>query len=193
MNWKPAFGPLDSLSELARTEQRRALLVGSLGGGHTPPNGQGIDRRGRVLAETSYERLKRLLAELFMFDRADLDFGIYRIMNLRRSEIQRFLDEELLPQVRHVLGQVTDGERQALADQIREAEAQAEELGVPPDAVPKMLKVRELRAKHEALSDSASAEDEVYNHLVSFFRRYYLDGDFISQRRYKGGRVCHPL
>jgi adenine-specific DNA-methyltransferase len=29
----------------------------------------------------SYNKLKQLLDELFQFDRADLDFGIYRIMN----------------------------------------------------------------------------------------------------------------
>jgi adenine-specific DNA-methyltransferase len=37
------------------------------------------------------ERLKRLLAELFQLDQADLDFGIYRIMNTKREEIIRFL------------------------------------------------------------------------------------------------------
>ncbi len=38
------------------------------------------------------DRLKALLAELFQFDQADLDFGIYRIMNAKRDEIGRFLD-----------------------------------------------------------------------------------------------------
>jgi adenine-specific DNA-methyltransferase len=48
-------------------------------------------------------RLKTLLRELFQFDAADLDFGIYRIMNQRRAEIDdfiqliRFPDESVIP------------------------------------------------------------------------------------------------
>ncbi|MDQ3540584.1 MAG: hypothetical protein M3440_07840, partial [Chloroflexota bacterium] len=51
----------------------------------------------------SYQRLRKLLDELFQFVRADIDFGIYRIMNQKRAEIGRFLDEDLLPQVRATL------------------------------------------------------------------------------------------
>ena len=40
----------------------------------------------------AYDRLKALLGELFQFDREDLDFGIYRIMNQKRDEVSKFLD-----------------------------------------------------------------------------------------------------
>ena len=33
----------------------------------------------------NFEKLKRLLAELFQLDQADLDFGIFRIMNQKRQ------------------------------------------------------------------------------------------------------------
>ena len=36
-----------------------------------------------------------MLAELFQFDAADLDFGIYHIMNHKRYEVQRFITEDL--------------------------------------------------------------------------------------------------
>ena len=48
----------------------------------------------------SQTKLKTLLRELFQLDSADLDFGIYRIMNSKRSEIERFLDNDLLPQIK---------------------------------------------------------------------------------------------
>lgn len=48
---------------------------------------------------TQYEKLKGILREMFQMDQANLDFGIYRIMNTRRAEIEKFLDQELLPQV----------------------------------------------------------------------------------------------
>ena len=48
---------------------------------------------------TQYEKLKGILREMFQMDQADLDFGIYRIMNAKRDEIEKFLDKELLPHV----------------------------------------------------------------------------------------------
>ena len=36
-----------------------------------------------------------LLRELFQFDSADLDFGIYRIMNHKRAVIERFITQDL--------------------------------------------------------------------------------------------------
>ncbi len=42
------------------------------------------------------------------------------------------------------------------------------------------------------MPDGAAAEDEVYSHLANFFRRYYKEGDFISQRRYKEGVYAIP-
>jgi len=48
---------------------------------------------------TQYQKLSDLLKKLFQSDQADLDFGIYRIINQRLDEINRFLDEDLLPQV----------------------------------------------------------------------------------------------
>ena len=35
----------------------------------------------------NYDKLKGLLRELFQMDQADLDFGIFRIMNAKRDEI----------------------------------------------------------------------------------------------------------
>jgi len=36
-------------------------------------------------------KLKAILREMFQLDQADLDFGIYRIMNQKREEIEQFL------------------------------------------------------------------------------------------------------
>ena len=47
-----------------------------------------------------YEKLKVILRDMFQMDQSDLDFGIYRIMNAKRDEIESFLDKELLPQVK---------------------------------------------------------------------------------------------
>ena len=40
-------------------------------------------------------KFQQLLRELFQFDCADLDFGIYRIMNFKRASIEGFISEDL--------------------------------------------------------------------------------------------------
>ncbi len=138
----------------------------------------------------SFEKLKTKLAELFQLDQADLDFGIYRIMNARRDEINRFLESDLLPQVREAFDQYHSADKTVLKKDLKEAEQQASELGVEPDSVPK---VQELRAKYKTSGvDVTALENEVFDHLYSFFSRYYDEGDFISLRRYKEGVYAIP-
>jgi len=48
---------------------------------------------------SSREKLQQLLRELFQFGSADLDFGIYRIMNFKRDAIERFIKEDLIEAV----------------------------------------------------------------------------------------------
>jgi adenine-specific DNA-methyltransferase len=45
------------------------------------------------------KKLMNILREMFQFDQADLDFGIYRIMRMKRDEINRFIEEELPAQI----------------------------------------------------------------------------------------------
>ncbi len=54
---------------------------------------------------TNLDKLRGLLQELFQLDQADLDFGIYRLMNQKREEVVRFLDRDLLPQVQEAFQQ----------------------------------------------------------------------------------------
>ncbi|MCI6082382.1 MAG: site-specific DNA-methyltransferase [Prevotella sp.] len=97
------------------------------------------------MATNYYESFIKKLQEIFMMDHAELDFGIYRIMNQKRADINHFLKFELLPQVKTALADASDG-----------------------------------------------SENEVFSHLVTFFSRYYDNGDFISKRRYKDNTYAIP-
>lgn len=141
------------------------------------------------MAETNLEQLKLVLDELFMFDRADLDFGLYRVMNVKREEIRAFLDTRLLPLVREALGERLAGEQAALRAQIEAKEQELRADGQDPAA---SVALRELRGRYDAIPDIETSEAEVYAHLTSFFRRYYKEGDFISLRRYKEGVYAIP-
>ena len=130
----------------------------------------------------NYEKLINTLKEVFMLDKAELDFGIYRIMNHKRNDIENFLQNNLIPQVRKVLSANLSGDKQALQKELDEAIKQAQSLGAEPDNLPK---VQQLKARLGEASDLDGLENEVFSHLANFFRRYFDNGDFISMRRYK--------
>lgn len=135
------------------------------------------------------KNLKDKLREMFQLDRGDLDFGIYRVMNVKRREVEIFLDTELLPQVQSALAQYQPSDRAELQRQLDEATAQAQNLGVSPDNSPK---VKELKAKLAESIDLSKVETEIYSDLYNFFKRYYSEGDFLSLRRYKEGVYALP-
>ena len=136
------------------------------------------------------EKFRDLLKELFQLDQADLDFGIYRIMNARRDEILRFLDKDLLPQVREAFADYQLSEKAALQAELDADIKKARELGTDPESAPAVKHGREKLAG--SAGDLAAIEDTVFSHLFNFFRRYYDSGDFISQRRYKEGVYAIP-
>lgn len=135
------------------------------------------------------DKLRRLLAELFQLDQADLDFGIYRIMNAKRDEITRFLESELLPQVKEAFQHYRSADKAALQEELDKTIEGARAAGFDPELSPK---VKELREKLAAAVDVTALENEVFSDLCNFFRRYYNEGDFLSLRRYKEGVYAIP-
>ena len=98
-------------------------------------------------AQHSTAQLAQLIAklqEIFQINQPDLDFGIYRILNSRQTQINEFLQKTL------------------------------------PNKI------------NAAFNGNFEQANNVYNHLYTFFSRYYDQGDFISQRRYKGDTYAIP-
>ena len=137
-----------------------------------------------------YEKLKTLLKELFQLDQPDLDFGLYRIMHAKSDEVSQFLDTDLLPQVRDAFAQYKTADKAELQKELAEVTAGVELAGMDPGDSPK---VRKLRARIESDAvDIGTLESEVYDHLFSFFRRYYSEGDFLAKRVYTPGVYAIP-
>jgi len=136
-----------------------------------------------------YEKLVRLLKELFQLDQADLDFGIYRIMNQKHDEITGFLENDLLPQVKQAFEEYQSQDKALIETELNETIAKLKDLGSDPE---ESSNVKELRAKLSGSVDVGKLENEVYSDLFNFFRRYYHEGDFISQRRYKDDVYAIP-
>lgn len=142
-----------------------------------------------VQENVAFKQLKEQLRVMFQLDRGDLDFGIYRIMNQKRGEITRFLDEQLLPQVHEILEGYQTVSTSATQDELNKLLTSLNDAGVDPETSPK---VKELRAKLSQSVDINKLENEIYSDLYNFFRRYYSEGDFMSMRRYKEGVYALP-
>ena len=123
---------------------------------------------------------------MFQLDRGDLDFGLYRIMSRKAAEIAAFLDNDLLPQVQGALKGISAEDRARLRNDLAETLETVRGLGgVDPEDT---HKVKSLRRRLDEARVDAEAEADVYGHVADFFARYYTEGDFLSQRRYSGGR-----
>lgn len=140
------------------------------------------------------EKLKRftdLMQQIFELDKSDLDFGIYRIMNIRKAEIEKFLNERLPEMVAETLRPFAQGSRDEIKAQMAEIEKNARDFGMEaaslPETNPMGKKYRELQKQLAEGADLSALETDVYSALYNFFNRYYEEGDFISKRRYKEG------
>ena len=131
-------------------------------------------------AAPNFERLKAKLRELFELDKADLDFGIYRILRARHAEITTFLDQHLEQTVRDALQSHGGLQLAQIEEKLRKAESAAQTAGFDPATSPI---VQELRAQYTAGADLDAIADEVYSHLYTFFARYYQEGDFLGLPR----------
>jgi adenine-specific DNA-methyltransferase len=153
----------------------------------------------------SQAKFQQLLRELFQFDSADLDFGIYRIMNHKRDVIERFITVELPQEIAAALDQGALAEQTQLQQELAETMRQIREtlgdaaldadgrLATAYHAIPLGKKYLELQAKAASARSHDAQEAAVYNHLYTFFSRYYQEGDFISKRRYsKHARYAIP-
>jgi adenine-specific DNA-methyltransferase len=139
------------------------------------------------------KKLMDKLTEMFQFDQADLDFGIYRIMNYKRDEIRRFLENDLMSQISEKLAVLARSGNAAELEKLDKDIKNAQAMDLDEDIKTGMIeKLREKKAAYTVNADIAAVEADIYSHLAEFFSRYYDEGDFISQRRYKDGVYAIP-
>ena len=150
---------------------------------------------------TPREKFQELLKKLFQFDCAELDFGIYRIMNQKRAVIEQFIETDLLEGVGKELGSgaIKDEAElrqqfDAVAEKIREdfddEDAGTSALDAEGNLAPEFHKTKTgrkyigLQARLNGARSTPELEADIFNHLYAFFSRYYDEGDFMSLRRY---------
>lgn len=147
------------------------------------------------------ERFQELIRELLQVEYSDLDFGLYRLLRLKRDEVEAFIAKQLPDSVDKEFAAVADAEmaelkRQSdrLAASLREEvnegilnpdgsvnDARAQGLGRKDRE--KIKAYSEVRSRLLAGQAVEADKADVFNHLFNFFSRYYEDGDFIPKRR----------
>ena len=138
---------------------------------------------------TQFDKFIATMKKVLMLDQADLDFGIYRIMNQKRDQIESYLNNDLRKQVAEAIRENASNDAETLKKQLTQLVATLTAAGMNPDDAPK---VQELKERIAQCGNSEELENEVYSHLTIFFGRYYDSGDFISQRRYKKNVYAIP-
>jgi len=144
-----------------------------------------------------YKRnLQSLLRKLFQFDAADLDFGIYRIMNQKRDAIERFIDKDLIGAVDEAFDKYSTVNRGEIEREIADIRTRMlstlgagafDEAGEIVPVYRETPLAKEYNAKKEELQSadmSSQHKAEIFSHIHTFFSRYYDAGDFMSLRRY---------
>ena len=87
---------------------------------------------------SNYNKLQAVLTEVFQLDQADLDFGIYRIMNQKRDAINDFLQNSLPKQVKELLEKNLSGDNVKIQADLDATIKQLKELSVDIDSNPKV-------------------------------------------------------
>jgi adenine-specific DNA-methyltransferase len=142
------------------------------------------------------DKFQRLLRDIFQFDCADLDFGIYRIMNHKRDVIEKFISTDLPKAIADELSRGGLAELSQAAQELESVRLKVcESLGAyvinGDGKLDEAYHATPLGKRYLTLTEKAAGgrgrealEATIFNHLYSFFSRYYQDGDFISKRRY---------
>ena len=147
----------------------------------------------------SIDNLKYFLKEMFQFNENDLDFGIYKIYNLKRKHIESFIDgdgeNDLTPTIEQIMKEVnletqkTDAielynflKGKNMEDLLNDPEANYQDIQLAlnfekdEDKKESLTQTLNNLSKSEGLTDEL--KDKIYNHILGFFQMYYSNGDF---------------
>lgn len=151
--------------------------------------------------KASKELFKDLLRELFQLNNTDLDFGIYRIMNIKAQEVEHFINKDIDTQIESVKDRILERQSGDVKAELEESKAKLEkdfkvdfhkdgdleakvgQFGQLELFMEPFNRFKTAKEKLDNLRISEDTEKSIYNELYRFFERYYEGGDFISKPR----------
>jgi len=152
------------------------------------------------------QKFQDLLKKIFQFETSDLDFGIYRILNYKRKQIENFIDNDLKKKVESAFEKYKSETLKDIDQRLEDAKQKViQSLGqdafTPTGELDKKYETTrvgeeylKLKKQKEEAKNIESIQSQVFNDLYNFFSRYYEDGDFIPQyrRSTKGHKYAIP-
>ena len=151
--------------------------------------------------------LREKLRDMFHFAHNDLDFGIFRILKIKRDEVNQFIDEKLPNIVDEALVEVAEALYENQLTEVREyvteegGRRQREWLENIAEHTQPLIDFLQTEDKEELIAPLETNLEElksklafrVYNHVHSFFEGYYRDGDFgYNDRSTTSYKVDYP-
>lgn len=151
--------------------------------------------------------LREKLRDMFHFAHNDLNFGIFRILKIKRDEVNQFIDEKLPSIVDEALAEVAEALYDSQLTKVRKFVAeeggrrQREWLENIAEHTQPLIDFLQTEDKEELIAPLETNLDElksklafrVYNHVHSFFEGYYRDGDFgYNDRSTASYKVNYP-
>ena len=136
--------------------------------------------------------LREKLRDMFHFAHNDLDFGIFRILKIKRGEVNQFIDEKLPSIVDEALAEVAGALYDSQLTEVKEyvteegGRRQRKWLENIAENSQQLIDFLQTEDKEELIAPLETNLDElksklafsVYNHIHNFFEGYYRDGDF---------------
>ncbi|MFX0072474.1 MAG: DNA methyltransferase, partial [Candidatus Hermodarchaeota archaeon] len=143
------------------------------------------------------DKLKKKLSEIFQFEDQDLDFGIHKVMNYRREEIHKFVEEDLIKELNDQIKLITQAEKDIIKEKLEDLSDDAnikkykEAIQNNDDNIAKnMENLKEIKDyksfqyNFTSLDNTDELERGIYISLLNFFSRYYHLGDFFPKRKW---------
>jgi len=142
------------------------------------------------------QKFQDLLKKIFQFETSDLDFGIYKILNYKRKQIENFIDVDLKKKVESAFEKykservedinqrLEDAKQKVIQSLGQDAFTPTRELDKKYETTPVGEEFLTLKKQKEEAKNIDEIKLQVFNDLYNFFSRYYEDGDFIPQYRY---------
>ena len=163
---------------------------------------------GMEIHSSPFCQFQNLLREMFQFDHNELDFGLFKVLRLKRTYIEQFISGDGVRDLQHIVacelqairGADTEDERQWLANRcemigIKAKTAWAAVCANPQDPAlqTKLTEAIELLEDEAQVANTQSRlktwlqtqaystshlEAQLYNYLLNYFELYYQNGDF---------------
>ncbi len=138
------------------------------------------------------DTLRAKLRDMFHFSHNDLDFGIFRILKIKRDEVNQFIDKKLPSIVNEALAEVADALYNSQLIQVKEyvneygSRRHRDSLENIAENAQLLIDFLQTEDQEELISPLETNLDDlkahlafrVYNHIHGFFEGYYRDGDF---------------